>query len=158
MKEFSLLGFIGELAAIAAEVTIAEHEALERGAEIIEAEAKASIGQYQPQSGPFAEWPELAEATKDDRARQGYPENEPELRSGAMRDSIEHAVVGREAHIGSDSEILEWQELGTSRMPPRSILGGAAARKADEAVEAMEGPIVAALVGAEVHQRRLPIR
>ena len=64
------------------------------------------------------------------------PADEPELRNGRMRDTIEHTVHsgGREAEVGSDDEILFFQELGTENMPPRSILGGAAARVAEDVV------------------------
>jgi hypothetical protein len=159
MRDFSLLGFIEHLAVIGAEVVHAEHHALQRGAEIIEKEAKASVGTYQPQSGPFAEWDELAQSTQDERAKLGFPENEPELRTGEMAASIEHTIIedGREAEIGSDSQVLEWQELGTARMPPRSILGGAAARKADDVANVIGSEVVTALVGSQVHLGRLAI-
>jgi hypothetical protein len=158
MREFSLLGFIEHIAVVAVEVVHAEQHALERGAQIIEKEAKDSLGHYQPQSGPFDAWDELADFTKDDRLKQGYPEDEPELRSGRMGGTIEHTVMPHQAEIGSDDEILEMQELGTEHMPPRSILGGAAARKADEVAELLGEEVVAALIGAEVFQGRLAIR
>lgn len=157
MKEFSILGFVEHLAVMAAEMVVVEHEALERAAEVIEHEAKESAGHYQEQSGPFAAWDPLAEATMADRTAKGFPEDEPELRTGEMRDSIEHVVIGHEAEIGSNSEILEWQELGTAKMPPRSILGGAAARKADAVSAEIGREVVAALVGDEVFQKRLAI-
>lgn len=135
MSEFSLLGFIEHLAVMGAELVVEEHEALARAAELIEREAKDAVGEYQQPAGPFAAWDPLTDATKEDRVHQGFPEDEPELRTGELRDSIEHVVVGREAEIGSNSEVMEWQELGTSKMPPRSIIGGAAVRKEAEVVE-----------------------
>jgi hypothetical protein len=158
MREFGLIGFVEHLGAIAVEMVTVESEALERAAILVEAEAKAAIGEYQDQAGPFAAWPELAEATKSDRAKQGYPDNEPELRTGALRDSIEHKVAGHEAQIGSDSEIMEWQELGTDRMPARSILGGAAFRKSKEVAAELGESVHLALIGEEVHKGRLAIR
>jgi hypothetical protein len=153
MQEFTLGGFITHLGVMAAEMVVAEHEGLERAAEIIEIEAKDSVGHYQQASGPFAAWATLSDATKEDRANRGYPEDEPELRDGTLRDSIEHKVVGKEAEVGSDNPIMEYQELGTSRIPPRSILGGAAVRKGEEASEALGEDVVLALYGA----RRLKI-
>jgi hypothetical protein len=147
LKEFSLLGFAEHLGVLAAEMVVAEHEGLERAATIIEREAKASVGHYQDAAGPFVAWAELADATKADRLHQGFPENEPELRTGALRDSIEHKVGEKEAEVGSDSPIMEYQELGTIRIPPRSILGGAAARKGEEAAEAIGQDVFLALVG-----------
>ncbi len=157
LKEFSIEGFVGHLAVVAAEMALAEHEALERGALIIETEAKDEFGTYQDQAGQFQAWAELAESTKSDRVNQGYSDDEPLLRRGDTRDSIEHKVIGREAHIGSDSQVLELLELGTSKMPPRSTLGGAAFRKTDEVVKEIGSGVVATLVGEEVLGGRLPI-
>lgn len=147
MREYSLLGFVEQVAAISAEVAMAEHECLERGARIVEKEAKDAVGEYQARSGPFAAWAPLADATKEDRERQGFPADEPELRTGELRDSIEHVVIGREAHIGSNSDVMVWQELGTSKMPARSILGGAAFRKEHEVVREIGETVVASLTG-----------
>ncbi len=160
IRDFTILGFVEHLAVLGAEIAHAEVEGLDRAAELIETEAKAAFGIYQDQAGPFAAWDELAEATKADRVRQGYPEDEPELRSGATRDSIERTVVAhaKEAEIGSDSEILEWQELGTKHMPPRSILGGAAVRCADRVATILGDRYYGALVGQQVFQSRLRIR
>lgn len=157
MKEFTLLGFAEHLAVMTTEMVLAEHEGLERAAVIIETEAKDAIGAYQDESGPFAAWAELAEATKADRAQQGYPEDEPELRTGELRDSIHHTVVGHEAEVGSDAPVMEYQELGTSKMPPRSILGGAAARSGKEAAEAIGEDIVTVLIGETLVGRALRI-
>jgi len=159
MNEMSLLAFAAHLSAIGADMAHGDHDAMDRAARIVEDEAKASAGSYQGQSGPFAAWAELADSTKADRAHQGFPENEPELRTGEMRDSIERTVLpsGREAEVGSDSQVLEWQELGTATMPPRSILGGAAARVETEVAEVLAGGFLSELVGGEVYQGRLRI-
>jgi len=159
MADFSILEFVAKLGEMGAELVLVEVEALERGALIIEKEAKASVGTYQNDSPPFAGWAQLADFTMADRVAQGFPEDEPELRTGRMRDTIEHKVNAwlKEADIGSDDEILEWQELGTVHMPPRSILGGAAARKADEIAETIGSDINAVLIGDEVHLGRMKI-
>ncbi len=158
-RELSLLGFVGHLGVMQAHMIHAQVEGLERALEIIETDAKASLGHYQEQAGPFAAWEELAPSTQAERARLGYAENEPEHRTGRMGDTIEHTVInpGRDGEVGSNDQILEWQELGTANMPPRSIIGGAAVRKEQEACEAIEGRVISALVGEEVFQKRLPI-
>jgi phage gpG-like protein len=130
---------------------------LEESAELVEKRAKAKIGHYQDQEGPFIAWPELAESTKSDRARQGYPEDEPLLRSGEMRDSIEHTVGKDEAQIGSNNDKAVWQELGTEHIPPRSFLGGAMAELVPDIISLSGRKFVAALVGQDVFQGRLPI-
>lgn len=157
--EFTIPGFVQHLAVIAVEVVHAEREAIDKALEIVQTEARDSLGTYQPQSGPFAAWAPLAEATKEDRVRQGFPEDEPEKRTGALGESIERTVFpsGREGETGSDSPVMEWQELGTSKMPPRSIMGGAAARKADEVAEVIGGRVYAALVGSSVAGRLIRI-
>lgn len=147
MREFSILGFVEQLAVMNAEIVVAEHTSLERGARIIEKEAKEAIGVYQAESGEFAAWDPLAESTKQDRLNKGFPEDEPELRTGDLRDSIEHVVVGRVAHIGSNSDVMVYQELGTSKMPPRSILGGAAVRKGHEVAKQVGEDAFVALGG-----------
>ena len=162
MGEFSLTGFATHLAALTAKIVVAEYEALEHAARIVEHEAKDAIGTYQSESGPFVAWAELADSTKADRVAKGFAEDEPELRTGDLRDSIHHtvrmAVLGEaEAHIGSDSDIMVYQELGTAKMPPRSILGGAAARKEAKVVEVLGGEVVAVLMGQGVHRGALPI-
>nr|WP_321985331.1 hypothetical protein [uncultured Lichenicoccus sp.] len=157
MTDFSILGFVEHIAAMTIEIEHETHDALEEAARIVEREAKDAIGTYQDDAGQFAAWAELADATKEDRLRQGYTENDPGLRSGAMRDSIEHVVQGHTAQIGSDDQNLVFFELGTARQPPRSVLGGAAYRSGHEVAEVIGSHFVAALVGAEVLNGSLPI-
>ncbi|HHA2250074.1 TPA: hypothetical protein ACOEHG_005025 [Enterobacter ludwigii] len=105
------------------------HTALEAGLEVvaktIEEEAKEEIGVYQPAVGPFDAWAPLAESTKADRVRQGYSEDDPLLRSGELRDSISHRVMGLAAVVGSTDDKAVWQEYGTDRIPPRPFIGPA---------------------------------
>lgn len=158
MKEFgSMAAFAEHLATMAVAQHEAAHRSLEQGARLIEKRAKEKIGEYQAQAGPFIAWPELAESTKADRAAQGYPEDDPLLRTGEMRESIGHKVGEHEAVIGSNSDIAVYQELGTQHIPPRSFLGAAAAEKAKEICEITGRNAVVALVGAGVFGGRMPI-
>jgi HK97 gp10 family phage protein len=100
--------------------------AVKKAAKIIENQAKSEIGVYQPAIGEFDAWAELSASTKQDRSSKGYPENNPLLRSGKLRDSIESTAQGLEAAIGSNLDIAVWQELGTENIPPRTFLGTAA--------------------------------
>ncbi|WHQ73418.1 hypothetical protein [Pantoea sp. Lij88] len=102
----------------------------------IEETAKEEIGVYQPAYGPFDAWVSLAESTKADRVRQGYSEDEPLLRSGELRDSIESEVVGLAAIVGTKSQIGFWQEVGTDSIPPRPFIGPAYVRKINPLMEA----------------------
>jgi hypothetical protein len=117
----------------------ATHNMLEHAGQVVEDEAKRLIGTYD-----FANprWPELAESTKDDRVRQGFSENEPLLRTGELRDSIHHVVIGDTAHVGSDNDKAVWQELGTKHIPPRTFLKGAVLNTADQ---------IAHDIGKQVH-------
>ena len=126
--------------------------------------AKDALGTYQGGFGPFPAWADLALATIEERLRLGYTGNDPELRSGALRDNIERsadrgalagAVGVPDVMVGDGSEanpfrnigqVAEEQELGHG-VPERSFLGLTAARLAGPIVDTMCGPVVAALCG-----------
>ena len=150
-----------ELAAKLGEIALAQHEmehhALEKAAVVVEKRAKEKIGEYQDQTGPFIAWAELADATKEDRLRKGFTENDPGLRTGEMRDSIEHQVENSEAQVGSNDDHLVYFELGTSKQQPRSVLGGAVVDKMDKIMEIVGESAVAALVGQGVHGGKMKI-
>src|SRR5262245_15225857 len=143
------------------EIALQQHEmdrhALEKAAKVVKKRAKAKLGEYQDEAGPFVGWADLADATKADRVSQGFPEDEPLLRTGAMRDSIEHTVADGEAQVGSNSDIAVYQELGTERIPPRSFLGGAAAESVDAIIGIVGDHAVTALVGKGVHGGKMLI-
>lgn len=165
--DFSLLSFAGHMAGMVAEIDHAERRGLERAGDIVLEEIGESVGNYQPASGPFEAWAPLAAATMEDRERRGYPADEPELRDGTLRDSYGKTVSkpnfasGGEVDVGSNLDIAEWQELGTDKMPARSIVGGAAARRSGEiAKELGESYVSALMVGglSGIAGSFLPIR
>ncbi|MGI4941024.1 MAG: HK97 gp10 family phage protein, partial [Janthinobacterium lividum] len=57
----------------------------------------------------------------------GHAHDAPWVRSGALRDSIGHAVDADRAVVGSGDPVAAFQECGTPRMPPRPFLAPAAA-------------------------------
>ncbi len=120
--------FAAHLGALEAKAELALHQALKQAASVVESTAHAEFGHYQPAVGPFAKWEPLSEATRADRVRQGYSADEPLLRSGELRASVTHQVNGLEAVIGSADEVMLYQELGTSKIPPRALLGPAVLR------------------------------
>ncbi|WP_182056506.1 hypothetical protein [Pantoea sp. ME81] len=120
-------------AKIAAEIEIGFHVIVKE----IEETAKEEIGVYQPAVGPFEAWSPLAESTKADRVRSGFTEDDPLLRSGELKNSIESEVVGLAAIVGTKSEIGLWQEVGTDRIPPRPFIGPAYVRKIDPLMESI---------------------
>lgn len=108
-----------KLAAVRAreEITIPTEEAMSE----VAARAKEVVGTY------AYGWPQLADRTQEDRVALGFPANEPLLRTGGLRDSIEHraepTAIGAEGLVYSDAKEALWAEMGTSRgEPPRSFL------------------------------------
>lgn len=129
MKEFSnIAGMIAHLAAMEAATSLALHHGLKKCAVAIEKTAKSEFGVYQGEVGAFAGWAPLADATQAARVALGYTPDDPLLRSGELQRSVTHEIDGLEAVIGSDSDIMVWQELGTDKIPPRAVLGPAAIR------------------------------
>jgi hypothetical protein len=150
MKEFgNIESFVEHLGELVIAETLAARHALSKCARVVEKRAKEKFGEYQQQSGPFAAWAELADSTKADRERKGYADNEPLLRTGEARDSIGHTLStsSLEAQIGSNSDILVFQELGTKNMPPRSTLGGAMADELPQIQEILQESLVGVLIG-----------
>ncbi len=151
MMEFpSLAGLANHLLQESVGGFLQVHEGLEAAAILLERESKAEIGTYQEGAGAFPSWPELAESTKADRVAKGFTENDPLLRSGELRDSITHEVDGMEAVIGSTSDIMLWQEVGTIRIPPRPVLGLALERNTDKVLRLIGGAAVHGLLGEKV--------
>jgi HK97 gp10 family phage protein len=137
MKSFSSpAAFAAFLPALALEVKHEEHKVLEKAAVVVETEAKRVIGTYD------YGWTPLAESTLAKKSA-----DTPLLETGEMRDSIEHTVHGNEAEIGSNNDKALWQEYGTSRIPPRSFLGGALTHKEAEIVKMIGQDIVKVIEG-----------
>jgi phage gpG-like protein len=89
----------------------------------IQKTAQGKLGEYQGAVDHFDAWQELADSTKADRVAKGYTEDDPLLRSGELRKSIGTAVSLTEATIGSTEDSAVYNELGTTKAPPRPFLG-----------------------------------
>lgn len=148
--ELSLLDMAMRFAEREVAIHAAANAALERIATKIENTAKSEFGVYQPAIGAFDEWAELAESTQVERERLGFAPNDPLLRTGHLRDSIGHRVGDLEAEIGSDSDIMVYQEFGTERIPPRPVLGPAAERNHDAILAGLGGAVVAGIIGGDL--------
>lgn len=141
----SFAGLAAELASLVVGIDAARKEALDRAAKVIEKEAKRVIGTYD------YGWPELAPSTQDTRASLGYDPDEPLLREGDLRTSIEHTIVSdKEAEIGSNSDVAVYQELGTPTIPSRSFLAGAASAKGKECAEILGEVVIESVFGGTV--------
>jgi phage gpG-like protein len=135
VKIFTMASFGEHLAKMATTVVLGERQGLKKAAELVEKEAKSEFGTYQGAIGHFEKWAELENSTKDDRVASGFTENDPLLRSGSLRDTVSHEVSGLEAVIGSASDIMVYQELGTATIPPRAVLGPSLLRKEKEVLK-----------------------
>jgi phage gpG-like protein len=123
------------------DIEVAKKTAIHVMAQMIADEAKRVLGTYD------YDWTQLAASTQADRVQAGFAANEPLLRTGELRDSIEHKVVSDdEAQIGSNLDIAVYQELGTQTIPPRSFLAAAAAHKGEDAAK-VAGKIIANAIG-----------
>lgn len=144
-RSFRSIGeFIQFMAGQAASLEAVQLHVLEQSAKLIQHQAQRAIGTYD------YGWPQLAESTQAERARLGFPENEPLLRTGELERSIEHRVVSPwEAAVGSDHQVAVWQELGTTRIPARSFLAATAVLKEHQIVRHLGLAITAHLAGED---------
>ena len=134
---------------------IALHNGLEKCAKLIEATAKSEFGTYQPDVGPFPDWPQLADSTQEARAKAGYAPNDPLLMTGKLRDSIQHETSGLVAVIGSTSDIMPYHEFGTATIPPRPVLGPAAFRNREHIKKIIGEAMISGLF--QLNGKMLPI-
>ena len=157
--EFATIGeFISHLRGwVLPSLKEAVHTGVKDGADLIKEEAKAELGRYQDAAGSFPAWAELADSTKEDRLRQGYPENEPGLRSGGMRDSYESRVspIGLrvDASIGSDDIKAVAFEEGRDNQSARPVLSGAAFRNEEKVARGIGRMVVRAIEGKPMPNR-----
>lgn len=129
MKTYQSFGALARaLERAAAELPETYAAAMQAGAESVKRDAQARIGHRQPG------WQELAESTVAEKTRLGYAgvpvpggdgDQNPLLRTGDMRDSIKAEASAEGFVVGSADDVLAYQELGTSRIPPRPVLGPA---------------------------------
>ncbi len=145
----TLLQFAAALRAAAAHQPEAEHHGLTKGAELIETEAKALIGQEREA------WPALADSTVAQKQAKGQTgrisSTDPLYATGELRATIGHTVNGRTALIGTPDPVGVFQEFGTTKIPARSFLGAAAFRKGEAAAKAIGETVQHAVAG-----RKLP--
>jgi hypothetical protein len=138
MKEFASFADMAlHLVELAAVEELALHQGLKKCVVAIEKTAKAEIGTYQPEAGSFNAWPELSDSTKKDRVQKGFTENDPLERTHALEESISHEISGNDGAVGSDSDVMVYQEIGTPTIPPRPVLGPAALRNKDLIIKTM---------------------
>lgn len=150
MRQFDLLGFAAHLVTLKHEVREHTQRGLEKALQLIETDAKQQIGEYQEAVGHFPAWAPLADSTEAEKARLGYPIGAPLLRTGDLRDSFGHEADGDSGIVGSTDPVMIYHEFGTSKMPPRPVLGPAVV-KSEKKIEAILGrTLVEAVIEGEV--------
>jgi HK97 gp10 family phage protein len=134
---------------------LARRHALNEAAKLIKVDARKQIGEYQPAVGEYPEWAELAESTEDEKARVGAPPDAPLLRFGDLKKSFRSTIVNDdEVIVGSTDPVMEFHEFGTSKMPPRPVLGPAFVKNEVKIQALMGGAILeAVLVGQRLGYR-----
>jgi phage gpG-like protein len=136
MTVFTVLGFVAQLKMIEHDMNDLGPAIVARACEMVCAEAKRVIGTYD------YGWPQLSPATL---AHKFF--NTPLLETGEMRASIEWNAEGNQGYVGSNSDKAVWQELGTSKIPPRPFLAGAAMAMEDKIHKMAARAVVAVLMG-----------
>lgn len=151
MKKYKSFGALArKLAKVAAELPVTYADSMQISATLVKSKAKESIGHYQDG------WEKLAVSTVLDKLDSGYAAvalpggdggDNPLLRTGAMRDSITDESNALEFIVGSPSEILVYQETGTSRIPPRPVLAPALYKSVPEILQITGAAIEKRLAG-----------
>jgi hypothetical protein len=131
---FSILGFVAKLKAIDADMKITSEAIVARACQLVAEEARRVIGEG------YADWPALQPETLARKIGPG-----PLLETGDLRDSIGWTSHGLTGEVGSNSDKAVWHELGTSRIPPRSFLAGAAQHMGPE-IEKMAARAVRSVI------------
>lgn len=151
VKEFQDLGlFALHLASLEISVKHQMRHGLERALLVIENDAKAQIGHYQPEVGDFPAWAPLADSTEADKQRLGAPLGAPLLRHGGLYASFGHQVLAPDdGVVGSTDPTLVFHEFGTSKMPPRPVMGPAVMRNRERIKEILGQAVVRGILGGE---------
>lgn len=129
MKQFNDFSkFTKHIEKVATLYDIKETKVLQYLGLFLEEAMKETIGHLQRGAGTYESWAPLKPATIADKARKGYIFNDeanPLYRTGKLQDSIKHTVLPHHLVIGSDDEVMIYQEFGvpSHNLPPRSVMG-----------------------------------
>ena len=145
MKFASIPAFLTFLRSRPAAVEAAQRRGLQEAGQLFEATAKDMIGEEIPR------WADLAESTVEEKQRLGFvgrvSATDPLLRTGELRSSIHASVEGNRVVLGSTDPVAEYQEWGTSRMPPRPFIGPTVHNQEREAADLIANYELGAAMG-----------
>jgi phage gpG-like protein len=142
---FSLLGFVAHLETIKRDMHALGPAIVAKACEMVCNEAKRVLGTHD------YGWPELQPETIARKIRG----DTPLLETGKLRESIQWNAEGNFGFIGSDSPVAVWHELGTSRIPPRPFLAGAAMHMEDKIHKMAARAALAVIAGRGLHSTEL---
>ena len=116
---------------------------LDKVGELAETLAAHYPGEYQPG------WAPLAASTIADKVAKGFPVPSPLKRTGDMAASYKKEIdfAALAVIVGSEEKVALYQEMGTSRMPPRPVLSLAMKNALPHAAEVFGNIAVSLLTG-----------
>jgi phage gpG-like protein len=141
---YTVLGFVAKLKTIELEMHVLGPAIIAHACEMVAAEAKRVIGEGYP------EWPALQPETLAHKMGKG-----PLLETGELRASIEWNSSGNEGAVGSNNDKAVWHELGTTKIPPRSFLAGAAQHMEDKIHKMAARAVMAVILGKGLHSSEM---
>jgi phage gpG-like protein len=158
MKEFeNVLGFIEHLVKLEAATHVTMRHALSEVGALLEKDMREQIGDYQGKAGPYIAWAPLTPATEEIKARLGAPADAPLYRYGDLQKSFKHEVDGDDVIVGSTDPVMVYHEFGTSRMPPRPVVGPALYKHRVRIQEILGRALVEGIIGGRLASELLPL-
>src|SRR5258706_4452580 len=143
-QTFSLLGFVAHLATVEKDMHELGPSIVARACEMVCEEAKRVIGEG------YEFWPPLKPETLKRKMMAT-----PLLETGELRASIEWNSQGNIGHVGSNNDKALWHELGTTKIPPRSFLAGAAMTMEDKIHKMAARAVMAVMARRGLHSSEL---
>ena len=127
-------------------------ESLKQIGKVLTEDMKNQIGTYQPAVGNYLPWADLAESTLAAKERESVsplPGMDGDMAlyfHGGLRNSFRSDVRGSEELVaGSTDPTMEYHEFGTSKMPPRSVVGPALLKHIPEIQALLGAGVVSAI-------------
>lgn len=149
MQKFNSLGALAQhlLKQTAGSYKTKLCEALTQIGQSVQQEAKSEVGTYQEGVGPYPATAPLAQATIEKKGT-----DTPLYETGAFQQDIKYKVdkSSLSVNIGTNKDYIVYTELGTGKMPPRSIFGPSALRAVPKTLPLIGGYAVAGITGVDV--------
>ena len=149
-REFDSFGALAtHLLTAGPSMALALHEGLDNLGRKLVKDMEGRPGRYQPGVGPFPAWAPLSPATEDRKAALGQPAGSPLVAEGDLKASFSHETQGLTLVAGSKDPKMVFHEFGTSRMPPRPVVGPAGFENKDTIQKLVGAAAVVGLIGPD---------